>query len=136
MDYRAPSNLSPTSSNKMFCAFLALCLVILPVTRTVVPARAAQSNGGLRLELPANGNIRVENLRGSVIAQVWKENYVSVSAVADSGEGRSLPAVIDRGEGLLSIRLPRAASGSPRINLELSVPERAHLAISTSDGPI
>lgn len=137
MDYRAPSNLFPTSpSNKLFCAFLALCLV-LPVAAGMAPRPTAfQSNAGLRLELPANGNIRVENFRGSVIAQVWKENYVSVAAVADSGEGRSLPAVVDRGEGLLSIRLARAAKGTPRINLELSIPERAHLSISTSDGPI
>src|ERR1700752_4343213 len=119
MDHRAPSNLFPTSlSQKLFCAFLALCLV-LPAA---AGAALQQPNSGLRLELPANGNIRVEHFRGSGIAQVWKENYVSVAAVADSGEGRSLPAVIDLAEGLLSIRLARAAKGAARINLELSVP--------------
>ena len=61
---------------------------------------------------------------------------MSVAAVADSGEARSLPAVVDRGEGLLSIRLARGPKGSARINLELNVPERAHLSIATSDGPI
>jgi hypothetical protein len=86
--------------------------------------------------LPANGGIRIENLRGSVIAQVWKESYVSVAAVGDSGEARSLPAVVDRGETFLSIRLARAPKGSPRINLELNIPERAHLAIGTGEGPV
>lgn len=130
MDHRAPSNLSPTSfSKKIIRVLLAICALALPA---FVPA---QSNGGVRFELPANGNIRVENLRGSVITQVWKENYVSVAAVADSGEGRNLPSVVDRGEGLLSIRLPRAA-GAARINLELNVPERAHLSVITADGPI
>src|SRR5437660_5279694 len=42
--------------------------------------------GELRFELPANGNLRIENLRGAVIARVWQENYVSVAAVTDSGK--------------------------------------------------
>lgn len=137
MHHRAPGNLSPTLPlNKFFCAIIAAALALCPLSATTRSVNAAQSNRELRLELPANGNIRVENLRGSVIAQVWKESYVSVSAVADSGEARSLPAVVDRGEGLLTIRLARGPIGAARINLELNVPERAHLAITTSDGPL
>ena len=95
-----------------------------------------QAGGELRLELPKNGNLRVENFRGAVIAEIWKENYVSVSAVADTGEVKNLPAVVDRGEGLLSIRLARGAKGVARMNLELRIPARAHVAIVTSDGSI
>jgi len=47
-----------------------------------------------------------------------------------------MPAVVDRGETFLSIRLARAPKGAAKINLELSIPERAHLAIVTSDGPV
>ena len=119
-------------SASLITAALALCS-ISPAARSF---NAAQSNGELRLDLPANGNIRVENLRGSVIAQVWKESYVSIAAAADSGEARSLPAVVDRGQGLLSIRLERGPKGAARVNLELNIPERAHLAINTSDGPV
>jgi VWFA-related protein len=137
MHYRAPGNLSPTFSlNKFFCVIIAATLALSPIIATSRSADSAQSTGELRLELPANGNISVENLRGSVIAQVWNEKYVSVAAIADSGEARSLPAVVDRGEGLLSIRLARGSKGSARINLELNIPERAHLNITTSDGPV
>jgi VWFA-related protein len=137
MHYRAPSHPSRTYSlNKLVCAVLAAFLALLSLVVVSPSSTATQANGELRFELPSNGNIRIENFRGSVIAQVWQENYVSVSAVADSGEASRMPAIVDRGEGLLSIRLARAPKGSARINLELNVPERAHLAIVTSDGPI
>ena len=107
--------------------------------QSIAPANAAatiQGNGELRFELPANGNLRVENLRGAVIADIWQENYVSVSAVADNGELSAIPPVVDRGEALLSIRVARAPRAAPRINLQLHVPARAHLAVQTSDGAV
>lgn len=135
MRYRASVNSSPTFSlNKFFCPVIVIALALSPIAAAVSPS--AQSSGELRLELPANGNIRVENLRGSVIAQVWNESYVSLAAVGDSGEATRLPATVDRGESLLSIRLARGPKDAPRINLELKVPERAHLAITTTDGPV
>ena len=76
----------------------------------VAPVNAAapfQISGELRFELPANGNLRVENFRGAVMAEVWRENYVSVSAVADNGELSLTPPVVDLGDALLSIRLAR-----------------------------
>jgi len=137
MDHRAPGNLSPTLSLiKFFCAIIAATLALGSIVTTSRSVDAGQSTGELRLELPANGGIRIENLRGSVIARVWKASYVSVAAVGDSGEARSMPAVVDRGETFLSIRLARAPKGAARINLELNIPERAHLAIVTSDGPV
>ena len=137
MDHRAPGNLSPTLSlHKLFCAVIAATLAFGSIITASRSVDAGQTTGALRLELPANGGIRIENLRGSVIARVWKESYVSVAAVGDSGEARSLPAVVDRGETFLSIRLARAPKGSPRINLELNIPERAHLAIGTGEGPV
>lgn len=137
MHYPAPSQTSPTYSlNKLVCAAVAAFLALSLLMAAAPASTATQASGELRFELPANGNIRVENFRGSVIAQVWKESYVSVAAVADSGEASRFPPVVDRGEGLLSIRLARGQKGGPRINLELNVPERAHLAIVTSDGPI
>lgn len=136
MHHRAPGNLSRTFSlNKFFCLVIAAVLALSSIVPTL-SVKAGQATGELRLELPANGNIRIENLRGSVNAQVWKESYVSVAAVGDSGEARSMTAVVDRGETFLSIRLARGPKGSTRINLELKIPERAHVAIVTGDGPV
>src|SRR5256885_11297576 len=104
MIYRAPSTRSPTYSLfKFLCAFA----LILPLIGTALTSVVGQNNDALHFELPANGNLRVENLRGAVIAEVWNENYVSVSAISDQGQAANVPPVVDRGETLLSIRLSR-----------------------------
>jgi VWFA-related protein len=114
---------------------VGLCLLVL-TNVGAVPAVIIQSDEGLRFELPANGNLRIENLRGGVIAEVWKENYVSVVAITDNGRQSRSPAVIQRTESLLSIRVARATAGAPRINLQLRIPARAHAAIITDDGAV
>src|SRR5438876_7428753 len=96
----------------------------------------SQSNESLHLELPANGNLRIENLRGGVITQVWNEDYVSVSAILDSGQQSRSPAVMQRSDSLLSVRVARGPAGAPRINLELRIPARAHAAIITDEGSV
>ena len=96
----------------------------------------SQSNESLHLELPANGNLRIENLRGGVITQVWNEDYVSVSAIFDSGQQSRSPAVMQRSDSLLSVRVARGPAGAPRINLELRIPARTHAAIITDEGSV
>src|ERR1051326_2473044 len=102
MIYPAPSTRSPIYSLLKFLCPLAL---ILPLVGSALTRVAGHNNDALHFELPANGNLRVENLRGAVIAEVWNENYVSVSAISDSGQAANVPPVVDRGEPLLSIRL-------------------------------
>jgi len=97
---------------------------------------AFQAGQDLRLELPTNGNLRVENLRGGVIAELWDQNYVSVSAITDSGEPSRSPAVIQRSNTLLSLRVARGPVGAQKINLELRIPARAHAAIVTGAGSV
>src|SRR5437868_1599423 len=135
MQYRAATQFSRFSLHKVLC--LAVALFLSLVTAGIcVPASLSQTVGDLRFELPANGNLRVENLRGGVIAEVWNENYVSVAAVEQSEQSTKLPAVVDRGEGLLSIRLARGSANSTRIDLRLRVPARAHVAIVTAAGSV
>jgi Ca-activated chloride channel family protein len=95
-----------------------------------------QSSEDLRFELPANGNLRIENLRGGVITEVWKESYVSVTAITDSGRQSRSPAVIQRTDSLLSIRVARGKAGAQDINLQLRIPARAHAAIITGEGSV
>src|SRR5437762_2685044 len=133
MIYHAPSTRSPTYSLFKFLSAFAL---ILPLIGTALTRVAGQNNDALHFELPANGNLRVENLRGAVIAQVWNENYVSVSAISDNGQAANVPPLVDRGETLLSIRLSRRTANTSPVNLELRVPARAHLSITTGAGSI
>jgi VWFA-related protein len=117
---------------KLVCSLAALALV---PSLFAVPARPIQS-GDLRFELPRNANLRVENLRGAVMVQVWSEDYVSVSALGDNGQSNTTAPVVDRGDALLSIRLSRGTKDAPRTNLQLRVPGRAHLAVQTADGAV
>ena len=128
MFYRASSDLLPPFSlHKFVCWLIALALVSVFAGPGVSVSAPAQNKSGLRFELPPNGNLRIENLRGAIIVDVWEQNYVSVSASSDNGQAATASPVVDRGETLLSIRLPRAPVGAPQTNLELSVPARAHL---------
>src|SRR5229473_166418 len=131
----------PTTSSpffffrKLFCLLAGLCLAFV-ANVAVTNSAGLQAEAGLRLELPANGNLRVENLRGGVIAELWSENYVSVSALTDSGKESRSPAVVQRSDSLLSLRVPRGAAGAARINLKLKIPARAHVAIVTGESSV
>jgi Ca-activated chloride channel family protein len=110
-------------------AVLWVALVANPGAASPTPFQAE----GVRFELPANGNLRIENLRGGVIVELWPENFVSVVAITDGGQQSRSPAVIQRTDSLLSIRVAR---GPQHINLQLRIPARAHAAIITNDGSV
>src|SRR5262249_48858351 len=73
--------------------------------------------------------------RGNVNLEAWKENYVTVSVVSEGGEQGRSPAIIQRAERLLSVRV---AVGSSRahapVSLLLRIPDRAHSAVITTAG--
>ena len=123
----------PHSSKNSFGLIAVLCIAMLTQAGAAIPPAHFQTPQDLRFELPANGNLRIENLRGGVIVELWPESYVSVSAIADGGQTSRSPAVVQRTESLLSIRLGR---GPQHINLQLRIPARAHAAIVTNDGSV
>src|ERR1700752_3398289 len=109
---------------------LAIAFAFAPF-QTFLAQTKAQSANGVRLELPANGNLRVENLRGAVIMEVGEERFVSITAAAENGEHVPSPAVIQTSASLLSVRIARADK-APRVHLTLRVPAKTHAAIFTS----
>ena len=127
-------SLSP--SKRIFGILTLISAVLVAQGPAPGSAPAFQAIQELRLELPANGNLRVENLRGGVIAELWDQNYVSVSAITDSGERSRSPAVIQRSDTLLSVRVARGPVDAQKINLELRIPARAHAAIVTGGGSV
>src|SRR4030088_675464 len=124
----------PHSSKNSFGLIAVLCIAMLTQAGAAIPPAHFQTPQDLRFELPANGNLRIENLRGGVITEVWKESYVSVTAITDSGRQSRSPAVIQRTDSLLSIRVARGKAGAQDINLQLRIPARAHAAIITGEG--
>src|SRR6266851_4531959 len=135
--FLAVSSERPLSPVKRTLGIVALiCAVLAAQSPAPGSAPTFQASQDLRLEIPANGNLRVENLRGGVIAELWDRNYVSVSAITDSGQQSRSPAVIQRSDTLLSVRVARGPAGAQKINLELRIPARAHAAIVTGAGSV
>jgi VWFA-related protein len=123
----------PPFRKNSFGLIAVLCIALVANAGTIISPARFQTSEGLRFELPANGNLRIENLRGGVIVEVWSENFVSIAAITDSGQPSRSPAIIQRTDSLLSIRVAR---GPQHINLQLKIPARAHAAIITNDGSV
>ncbi|HEX8138888.1 MAG TPA: VWA domain-containing protein [Pyrinomonadaceae bacterium] len=94
--------------------------------------------GGVRADLPAGGDLRIENRRGSVSVEVWGEQHVSVSALVAGKAPQRSPVVIRRTERLLTIGVVSAARGAAaaRVDLTLRIPERARAQIMTAAGEV
>jgi len=121
---------SPRLIETIIVAIFFLCSSLTSQTHAYPFTASGQSEQDLRFELPTNGNLRVENLRGGVIVEVWSENYVSVSALIENGEPGRSPATIQSSDRLLSIHVAPKGDAPP-VNLRLKIPLRTHVAIMT-----
>ena len=121
---------SPRLIETIIVAIFFLCSSVTSQTHAYPFTASGQSEQDLRFELPTNGNLRVENLRGGVIVEVWSENYVSVSALIENGEPGRSPATIQSSDRLLSIHVAPKGDAPP-VNLRLKIPLRTHAAIMT-----
>lgn len=126
-------NTRRANRQQFFCSLLGLSILAFCLGLT---GAHAQESEAVRVELPENGNLRVENLRGSVIVEVWNENYVSISATTNGQQSRS-PVIIQRTDRLLSVRVkPGLAATEAGVSLTVLIPERTHAAIITSTGTV
>lgn len=91
---------------------------------------------GIRADLPLGGELRVENARGTVSVQVWRERHVSVAAVTDGEMNRLSPVLIERNEHLLRVGISNAITGNARVDLKLRIPERTRAEIITTSGAV
>jgi len=110
---------------------LLLGLVCLSIPGAT-PSTAADD--GVRIDVPADARVRIENQFGQVIAAVWREKYVSVSATID-GTGAPFtrsPIVIENRAKMLLISVIRTPVDPPMsITLTVRLPEGAHSEIVT-----
>lgn len=93
------------------------------------------SSTGLRIELPPDGHVRIENQFGEVATEVWNEPYVSVTTSSDLSFKRS-PVVIENRSKLLAISIIRRVTDPAGvINLSVKLPATAHVEIVTGNSP-
>ena len=99
---------------KVFCG-LVLLAAFSPVT--------TRADDEIRIDLPANAQIKVRNDFGNVTAEVWTNNYVAVSA-AIGGDGSTRlsrsPILIDNRGSLVTISVVRRPL-DPHVPIHLKI---------------
>jgi VWFA-related protein len=98
---------------------------------------AAARDDGIRIDLPASRQLRVENQFGDVDIRVVKERDVLVSATVDGNVSNRSPVIIETKQEMLLISVVRlAGERAPRVNLTLTIPENSRAEIVTGAGSI
>lgn len=117
--------------------------VFLPGLVLCLPFLAADSTNavddGVRIDVPADARVRIENQFGQVTAEVWKEKYVAVSASIEGTGARFTrsPIVIENKAKLLLISVIRTpVDPAAGITLTVKLPEGSHTEIVTGIGSI
>jgi len=110
-------------------------VVFLGLTAPVLVAQTPSSSiyQGIQIDAPVDGRIRIENQFGEVRVEVWKEKYVSVSAIVDpKASFTRSPVVIENKPRSLAINIVRRRNDpAAAIELAVKIPESAHVEIVT-----
>ena len=116
--------------------FLLIALVFL--LKCDCSLIAAQQEG-VKIDLPKDGQIKIENRFGAVSAEVWNESYVLVSAIVEATQKALVtsPIVIqgrDREFSITVVRRP--VDPVALIDLVVRIPGTARIEITTNTGAI
>lgn len=99
----------------------------------------SQIDEGIRIDVPTDGRVLIENRYGHVDTEIWDRAYVSVAATFETtlrSGGRSPILIHNRGRQL-AISVFRAPNDPPGIvGLKVRVPQGSHLEIVTTKGRI
>lgn len=111
---------------------LVLAFVLIPLSLSAAPPQS-ETPQGIRIEFVSGSHLRIENQFGEVEAEVWQENYVTVSATVEGSKllARS-PVVLENRKQLLLISIVRRPTDpSVAVKLTVKIPESAHAEIIT-----
>src|SRR4030095_9933629 len=124
--------MSHTTASRLYRA--ALMVVFFSVQ---FGATAAQ-DPGIKIDLPADGHVRIENQHGDIRTEVWNESYVLVSATSDESVSfKRSPVVIQYKNKVLMISIVRTpVDPIATILLTVKVPASAQVEIVTGKGAI
>lgn len=129
-----------TAKLRQMLAFSLLLVLGVGVQAGGAPSQADQ---GIHIDLPANGQLHVENQFGDIYISIGKERDVAVAARIEGTEIQAgarlnrLPVVIETKPNLLSISVVSAQTArSVRIDLSLRIPENTRAEFVTNEGRI
>ncbi|HKO97757.1 MAG TPA: VWA domain-containing protein [Pyrinomonadaceae bacterium] len=113
--------------------FLLIPLSFFALAAVGFAGQAAQDGQeeGLRIEIPDDGHLRIENQFGEVSAEVWPEKHIVIEATTEGGAPLTRsPVVIENRKQLISIRIVRRPTDpATPIKLSVKLPAHAHLEI-------
>jgi VWFA-related protein len=119
---------------------LFICLILLSgFLSTPTLSHGKSFDEGIRIDVPADGRVHVENKFGDVNAEVWSNPYVSVAvSFADAGTAsKRSPILIDNRGKYLAISVFRVPADPPAVvNLSVKLPITSHLEVVTVSGRI
>ncbi len=119
---------------------LLICIVLVSSWgATGAGPSTSVAEEGIRIDVPAQARIRVENHFGPIAADIWQEKYVSVAATFEGSNPpftRS-PIVIENKTQQLSISVIRTPiDPNSDIRLTVKIPADAHAELITREGNI
>ena len=100
-------------------------------------AALANTDEGIQIEFPDNGQLRVENQFGSVAAESWRQKYILVTTNEGPVTSRRTSVLIEnknQGFVIRVVRRPGAPAGP--IDLTIKIPSSARLEVVTGGGRV
>ena len=103
-----------------------------------IAGHSIQTASDIRIDVPPDGLVRIENRFGSVSTEVWTNPFVSVSAsVEGNAQLRRSPILLDNRNSVLTISVVRTPlDQAVAVNLIVKIPETSRLEIGTTSGLI
>lgn len=97
----------------------------------------AQVDEGIRIDVPSDALVHVDNRFGNVVVEVWPNAAVTVSAtVSDSTPLSRSPILLDNRGKQLFVSAVRSPKDQMAINLLIRLPNTARLEVTTISGRI
>jgi VWFA-related protein len=123
--------------------FTALLFPVLLAASVLAQTAPSDAYGGVQIEFPVSGQLRIENELGDVTAEIWQQNYVDIATSEGASISKGSSVVIEnrnQGFAVRVIRRPKASVASfaspVPINLTIKIPESAQIEIATGHGRI
>ncbi|HEY3040467.1 MAG TPA: VWA domain-containing protein [Pyrinomonadaceae bacterium] len=121
----------------------ALLFPALLATSGLAQTAPNDTYGGVQIEFPVSGQLRIENELGDVTAEIWQQNYVDIATSEGASISKGSSVVIEnrnQGFAVRVIRRPKVSVTSfappAPINLTIKIPQSAQIEIATGHGRI
>ncbi|HET6862745.1 MAG TPA: hypothetical protein VFH91_06845, partial [Pyrinomonadaceae bacterium] len=105
---------------------------------TPISSRSIQTDSDIRIDVPPDGIVKIDNRFGNVSAEVWSNRFVSVSANVEGNARLSRsPILLDNRNSVLSISVVRSPlDPAVAVHLIVKIPDTSRLEIGTNTGSI